>query len=298
MRLGSFAAGWAALALSTSAMPAVAQDSPALAPSTPWNIDYDTDSCALRRVFGEGDRQAFLELRRFDRAPGLQATVTSNLTEARRSDGFKYRFGGNTDWSEATANRITTDGGFSGVLFSALLADFYFVEDNSAAGRAIGLRSFDWQAVEKEAAARADSLALRGVFSRPLVLQLGSLEKPIEALNQCVDELMTHWGIDVEAHKTLTRPAVPINLPEVPRMIDYPPKMLRQRLAGVVNIRLSIDERGQITACHIQMPLSDPAFEESSCADVQHALEFEPALDKDGKPIPSYWITKVVFQIG
>ena len=45
------------------------------------------------------------------------------------------------------------------------------------------------------------------------------------------------------------------------------------------------------------MPLSDPAFEESSCADIQHAFEFEPALDKDGKPMPSYWTTRVVFTL-
>ena len=73
-------------------------------------------------------------------------------------------------------------------------------------------------------------------------------------MHQCIDELMTHWGIDVEAHKTLTRPALPTNLPEVPRMIDYPPMMAQRRLQGVVNIRLGIDERGLIIACRIQMP--------------------------------------------
>jgi hypothetical protein len=46
------------------------------------------------------------------------------------------------------------------------------------------------------------------------------------------------------------------------------------------------------------MPLSDPAFEESSSADIQNALEFEPAFDKDRTPIPSYWITSVRFQLG
>jgi len=78
-------------------------------------------------------------------------------------------------------------------------------------------------------------------------------------------------------------------------MMDYPPAMLRKSMPGLVNVRLAIDEAGRITACHIQMPLSDPAFEESSCADIQHAFDFEPALDKDGKPIASYWITRVVF---
>lgn len=118
------------------------------------------------------------------------------------------------------------------------------------------------------------------------------------ALHDCVDELVTHWGIDVEAHKTLTRPALPIDMAAAASMVGYPPKMLRQRMPGLVNVRLAIDEAGRVTACHIQMPLSDPEFAASSCADIQHAFEFEPALDKDGKPIASYWVTRVVFQIG
>ena len=116
-------------------------------------------------------------------------------------------------------------------------------------------------------------------------------------LNECIDELMTHWGIDIEAHKTLTRSAAPIDLEQAARMIDYPPKMVQRSLQGLVNIRLDIDETGRVTDCHIQMPLSDPVFEESSCADIQHAFEFEPALDKDGKPLKSYYITSVRFQM-
>jgi hypothetical protein len=119
----------------------------------------------------------------------------------------------------------------------------------------------------------------------------------IEALQSCIDDLKTRWRIDVEAHKTLSRPAVPVNLDEVPGMMSYPPKMLQLNMPGLVNVRLDINETGRITACHIQMPLSDPAFEESSCADIQHALDFDPALDKDGTPISSYWITRVHFSI-
>ena len=81
-------------------------------------------------------------------------------------------------------------------------------------------------------------------------------------------------------------------------MIDYPPMMAREGVPGVVNIRLAVDESGLVTACHIQMPLADPAFERTSCTDIQHELDFDPALDKDGKPIASYWVTKVHFQIG
>ena len=129
------------------------------------------------------------------------------------------------------------------------------------------------------------------------MLQTGSLAAPMEALNLCVDELMGHWGIDLEAHKTLTRPALPINLPKVARLVKYPPRMQRAGMPGAVNVRLSIDEQGGITGCHIQMPISDPTFEESSCAALQRSLKFGPALDKDGKAVASYWITTVIFKM-
>jgi TonB family protein len=80
-------------------------------------------------------------------------------------------------------------------------------------------------------------------------------------------------------------------------MMDYPPKMLAKGMPGVVNVRLAIDERGNVAGCSIQMPLADPAFEKSTCADLQHALEFEPALDQNGKPVASYWVTLVDFRV-
>jgi hypothetical protein len=267
-------------------------------PSSVWELNYDTDSCALRRMFGEGKEQAYLELRRFEPGLGLQATIADNRMRVRTPVAFKYRFGDDGEWQEADfGNWLKMAEQFDGVLFSPKLVSFPEAEKlEDPAERFAYFKSIDRPAVEKEAAARTDSITLRGAFVEELTLQFGSLEKPMAALNDCIDELMTHWGIDVEAHKSLTRPAMPTNLPEVPRMISYPPKMAQRRMPGLVNIRLEIDDKGLVAACHIQMPLSDPAFEATSCVDIQHALEFDPALDKDGKPIASYYVTRIAFQ--
>ena len=277
--------------------PARAEDAAGLAPSSPWTVNYDDDSCALGRWFGEGDERSYLEIRRFGPGLGLQTTITSSKWDARNTGSFRYRFGKLDHWRDVKgALSMTWDNDVSGVLFELEIVDL--PDLNDPLEHEIYLRSIDLKAIEREHAVPIDSITLRGAFGREVTLRLGSLDAPIGALQTCVDELITHWGIDVEAHKTLSRPTAPTNLREVPRMMDYPPKMLVRSMPGLVNIRLDIDETGQITACHIQMPLSDPVFEESSCADIQHALEFDPALDKDGKPIASYWITRVHFQIG
>jgi hypothetical protein len=292
---------WLAVPVLTAAMacPAAAQDEPGMAPSSPWILDYDTDSCAMRRMFGEGQNQAYIELRRFEHGLDLQTIVASNDTTARRApERFRYRFGEDADWQQRGVAALEMAEGFSGALFiSRLLSlpEYEALEDPLE--RTAYIESIDWKAMEMDAAAKTSSITLRDTFRRQLSLQFGPLDKPMAALNQCIDELMTHWDIDIEAHKTLSRPALPINLPEVPSMIDYPPKMLRQSMPGLVNIRLAIDATGRVTACHIQMPLSDPAFEETSCVDIQHAIEFEPALDKNGNPIASYYVTKIHFRL-
>ena len=281
------------------ASPAQAAAAEGLAPNGPWTLDYDTDSCALRRLFGSGDDQAILEFRRFGPGADLQTIVGSSRLKPRNAGRFRYRFDDTDDWQVAGfAIAMKLDDGYGAVLFNASFVELPWPEETDELAE-IGTyrRSSEAKGIEREQAAAIDSITLLGAFGRELTLRLGKLDKPIEALQGCVDELMSHWDIDVEAHRTLTRPAVPVNLREVPRMMDYPPRMLRESMPGLVNVRLAVDETGRISSCRIQMPLSDPAFEESSCADIQHALDFDPALDKDGTPIASYWTTKVVFTL-
>jgi hypothetical protein len=291
---------WLALGLTSCALiscPLLAKDDDfVFAPSSPWTIDYDADSCALRRTFSSGEERAYLEIRRFAPGWGLQTTVASSRAGARLHPNTRYRFTDDEDWQNPGLGlSVTLTSGLRGVIIEPSFVDqseWQAIEDE--AEREAYFRSIDFRAIERQQAAAIDTMGVRGLGPE-FTLRLGKLEAPIGALQDCVDELITHWNIDVEAHKTLTRRAWPIDRDASSRMLGYPPRMVRQRMPGLVNVRLSIDEAGKITGCSIQMPLSDPDFEESSCADIQHAFEFEPALDKDGKPIASYWITKIIF---
>lgn len=281
-----------AIAVGATAVPATAQEAPGLAPSMRWTLDYADDSCALRRVFGEGSNRILLELRRFGPDPSLQTLIGSARMAARNPANVRYRFGETAEWQEAYGYSLTMRDGFrSGVLFTARL----WSRPESEATDAGSQPSSEWRSSEEAAAAQVSTLYVRGAFGREVVLQLEPMDAAMSAMNRCIDELMTHWNIDVEAHKTLTRRAIPIDPESAARMVSYPPKMVAQRMPGLVNVRLSIDDTGRVTDCHIQMPLSDPEFAESSCADIQHAYEFEPALDRDGKPIASFYVTRVMF---
>lgn len=289
----------AALAVAIS-HPATAQGRVELAPSSDWTLDYADDSCALRRMFGTGEDQAYLELRRFAPGTGLLAIVASNRMDPRNPPRVRYRFNQAGDWQDVPAPlNATLDTGFRGVIFEPSFVSIPELEGiDDPAERAAEARKLDLKTIEVRQAATTDSISVSGAFRRELTLRLGKLDAPIAALQACIDELVTHWNIDVEAHKTLSRPASPIDMAAASSMLGYPPKMARRSMPGLVHVRLAIDETGRITGCSIQMPLSDPEFAASSCADIQSAFEFEPALDKDGKPIASYWLTKVRFVMG
>lgn len=210
---------------------------------------------------------------------------------------YRFRFG-DADW-EKIDNPLYAyfAEDFEGVIFRHSLIELPIDEDESPEAWSRFYQENDVPALEADAGGKIESVTVARAFRDDIVLKTGPLKQPLLALNSCIDELLNHWGIDVAAHKTRSRSALPLDPERAARMVGYPPKMLARSLPGLVNVRLEIDEAGRVTDCHIQMPLSDPEFEESSCADIQHAFEFDPALDKEGQPMKSYFVTSVRFQI-
>jgi hypothetical protein len=261
--------------------------------SSPWVMDYAEDSCALRRGFGEGKTSAQLELRRFAPESTILMTVSTNAM-APTGEDFQFRFDPQQEWRDTAGVYAHFADSSRGVIFGAMLAPSRdAVSDLSPALFLEAAATLNSQ----QAAASIEGVSLRSAFKNDLVLRTGSLTKPWSAMDKCLHELLTHWGIDAAAHNSLRRRAVPTNLPSTTNMMDYPPKMLAKRLPGIVNVRLMVDQTGTVNGCVIQMPLSDPAFEKSTCTDLENELEFDPALDANGNPIASYWVTQVNFRI-
>lgn len=261
-----------------------------LAPSTPWNLHYDDDSCVLRRAFGNEDKFFQIELRRFSPTSGFQmAAYGSRLKGLNSIRG--YRFFPNEKWLETR---------YSGGTFNKMKGTFL--------GFGVFPPDFEWEGEEPmpekeservalEYAAKIRKLELRVLTGDNLSLEIGPLDQPLEAMMTCLDELMTHWGLQPEAQNSLSRRPVPVNLAAVTRMMDYPPRMMQRGMIGIVNVRLGVTEQGLVSDCKVQLQLSDPTFEEYACGDLRHSMEFEPALDAEGKPIASFWTTTVHYKM-
>lgn len=121
---------------------------------------------------------------------------------------------------------------------------------------------------------------------------------PFSALDTCIDNLLTSWGVDIEKHKTLGRAVTPLDSPE--KWIvssDYPSNMLSAGQPALVNFRLSIGPDGVPTACHIQATTRPKEFDNADCKSVMRRARFSPALDATGQPLVSYYQNDVYFRL-
>lgn len=269
-----------------------------LAPSTPWNLDYADDSCALRREFGPVDKRVVLELRQFAPDDSFEATLASKAFTTRDS-AMKVRFV--PEDTPRTIGRpliLTYPGGISAVRWS----DSLFQNDNpedegeNATVQTLPPRS-DAAYKAREASVRA--LEISGALATPIVLQTGEMHRAMAGMRTCIDELMTHWGIDAVAQKTLTRRARTVGQIHWAKLIqaNYPHSLLQAGKGGRVGVRMIVGTDGKPISCHIQSVVQDVVFGQTACRGLMKAARFEPALDAAGKPIASYFLTRVIYRI-
>ncbi|MEO5705857.1 MAG: energy transducer TonB [Alteraurantiacibacter sp.] len=328
-----------------------------LAPTSPWAMNYDADSCALQRQFGAEGQEVFFEIRQFGPDVVPQMVVASRQLALGRGDTEVTILPIDGQSVEVDAYAVDMDEGYVGRMFErellvdnaeeqALLADFsagwpgldenqrerlllartmaqrwrdtqgnarevaargYTNVVRSEAYRSIPRKFFQdlrrqdsYRALMAEQAGRVTAVLVEHGFERPVLLRTGSLAAPLRAMNTCLDELMLHWGIDVEAHRHLTRAAQPLDYDRLAREIvdNYPREMLSQRQQAYIRVRLAVSPEGTTTACNLQNDYNETTFERTVCEAMFEYARFEPALDAAGQPIASYYQINVVFRLG
>ena len=118
------------------------------------------------------------------------------------------------------------------------------------------------------------------------------------ALQQCMESLISTWGIDLAAHRELSRRAEPTNNPgKWIRSSDYPPSELMMGGQALIKFRLTVDEEGMPIDCDVSGLTDSAAFAEISCSRLKQRARFTPALDAAGKPIRSVYLGSVRFKM-
>lgn len=277
-----------------------------LAPSSQWHLNYADDSCRMVRLFGEGDDKSAFVIERYEPGDSFFMLVGGKRLRAPRYVDTTFHFG--PDGLEYDGPSQDGDfGDYSPALMVSGMHLFappdddleyqsyneHFDPEKEAQDTDVFGQEFS---VAQEAA--ISWLEIRRGRARPIRLELGSMGPPMAAMRKCTDELLAHWGIDLEAHRGLTRAVVPKESPArwvLPR--DYPLNLLSRGAQGLVQFRLSVGADGRPTQCHIQQSTRPEGFDKAVCDALMRRAHFEPAQDAEGRPIASYWRNTVRFEI-
>lgn len=276
-----------------------------LKPVSHWNMDYADDSCRLARIFGEGEQQTVFYIERYEPGDAFFAVVAGKPLDARLSLEPTIRFG--PDGHEKDdAVKLGVFGEFEPAV---MVTGMTLLPLPDADERKKRRKAFDLDEIASDTDIFGQQLSpaqesiiewvevQRGKKLR-VRLELGSMGEPMAAMRKCTDELLGHWGIDVEAHQALTRAAAPVESPgKWVTSRDYPTPLLRRGEQGLVQFRLSVDAQGNATQCHIQKSTRPAGFDEAVCKALMRNARFTPALGAEGRPIASYWRSTVRFEM-
>lgn len=264
-----------------------------LAPSSPWSLDYAEEKCRLARVFGDEANRTVLFFEQGAPGPSFSMSVGGASIDAMRAvREVDISFG--PLLHEDVRHFI---GEFEGlgraIILTGIALDPELDVDEEQEALPVAPKAIDTQV----AGGLTQIAVSRG--SRTVVLETGALDKPFAALNQCAFDLIRHWGLDADQHRTMTRDAKWTNQKVVSRRIAqlYPASALQAGEMGFVRMRVIIETDGAVSECKIESATATDHLESPACREMRGA-SFEPALDLEGQPMRSYHTTTIVYIMG
>lgn len=257
--------------------------------SGPWVVDYDRDACHLYAEFGTGKDVLVMRFTRYEPIDGFDFSLYgSRLATADPRSKAKLDFG--LRGAPVEAQSINGKAGaLNMMLFGAMRLDGW--ERASPEDVAPSLPA------QSEAAVSGVNVAIRR--KKPFRLEFGSLGKPMASLRACQSDLLKKWGYDPVVQTTLARPARPTNSPvDWLNSGDYPMGAVMSGQNGIVQFRLDVDAGGKVVGCHVLARSNPDVFADVTCRGVSRRAKLEPALDAGGKPVRSFYVQKVRWQMG
>ncbi len=278
-----------------------------LKPATEWHMDYAPDKCRLSRAFGSGENGVAFIMERYDPGDPFFLVVAGAPLANTNLTRLTLRFG--PEGLERTEHLLDAKLGelpavmVTGMTLVELPVEVAARTSNRTGSRYVRETGDDEPDVlgqsltpTQESAISWLEIVPRG--KPPIRIALGSMGKPMAAMRACTEELLGHWGIDLEAHRSLTRAVTPKGSPA--NWIasgDYPRELLAKGAQGLVQFRLIVGQDGKPTECFIQESTRPKGFDDAVCKSMMRNARFDPALDKDGVAIKSYWRSSVRFQM-
>lgn len=270
--------------------------------SSNWALNYDEDSCKVGRLFGEGDQRTLLQMTQFEPNHHFMLAIAGGGLGRKINAGqARVQFGPVHTIRDDVKPQSGDIGDYKpGLIFSTIaVRETETAEPSRKAGDQERIANFQpSRPITFEDEAKVEWIEIAAGGKPRLRLQTGPMGDLFQALNSCSEELLLHWGIDVERHRSLSRKATPTQSPgKWIASKDYPSGGLAKGEQALIYFRLMIDENGDPESCHIQQSGYSEAFDRAVCGSLMRNARFEPALDSEGMPVKSYFRSSVLFLI-
>ena len=258
-----FVALLAGFQLLMNAVPALAANEAAEPPVAvadgKWNVDFGEERCLAGRSFTVGGK-SFLFLIEPD-AIGTGVDVLFRLP------GPSKPIWGPIPGKVWADGKELADGLLASMLVgNAILVRAGFDDEEGAAvrnGKAITVRS-------KQLTVTVPMTGIENV-------------RPVMA--ECSASLLESWGFSrADQARVATQPWVP-SIRRLFKANDYPVAALRNGEQGTTMVRVLVDETGRIKNCKIRKSSSSAMLDKTTCAIIEERGRYEPARDRDGKPM-------------
>lgn len=254
-----------------------------LAPASRWLMDYNVDRCVLSRSFGQAPNDIIVRFIRHAPADQFDLNLIGRaLSNQSSSPDLSLRFGETGPFVSGTVlgGRV---GGRAAVFTSGRLDNLATITDP---------RADHLSALAAESTVSSMHLVL-GL--KKLVLALGPMVKPMQALRACEAELVRSWGLDPTEQAALSSPPQPLAPPASwLSSSDYPDRKLMAGQMAIISFRLMVDPTGSPTGCAVQSNVADDkTFADVTCRAMMRRARFNPARSASGAPVASYFASKV-----
>lgn len=263
-----------------------------LEPSSQWVVDFAEDRCRLVRTFGPDDSRHVLIFEQGGPGRAFGLTAAGPGLVRFRSTRTSVRFGEFPPYLDKSSFTGTL-GTFGAAIIWSNLA--FAPIDDTAVDFPVFVPTLPEIDVEK--AAKVSAISLQWGKST-LIFNTGTLGDAVKVLNQCAQDLLGSWGLDLERHRTAARLPVWTNESEIVRSMiaAYPEKALRKEAQAIIRMRIIVDEAGRVAECKLVDATAEDGLSSPACKVMQKAI-FSPALDREGKPIRSFYLNNIVYRL-
>lgn len=278
--------------LSVAAPVNAAEEAVVLSPVSRWHLDYGEQTCRLARIFQNGSNRHILFFDQFGPGDSFGMTAAGPAFASFRTRG-EVTLGFGTEINRTNPFYL----GEVPQMGTALIFGLVRVADGDAEAETPDEERTELPAIDLKAVHTIDHIRIEQ-GKRIVKFETGNLEEPFEALNNCSQSLLTHWGLDLDRHRKVTRYPQWTNLEQVADAIvkDYPSPALRKGEMGIVRMRLIIDANGKVETCETLNSTVLDTLKSPACVKMRKA-RFKPAVDASGKPMRSYYITSIMYHI-